>query len=99
MNPIIRRITENRINDFKGLAIEGEIPISEEMVNDVIQLFLHQKKAPKKAEKTEKSSSSSSSGSDDSPDIGQILDSLDENEVKIEFKEKKAVLKVTARKY
>lgn len=98
MNPIIRRITENRLNDFKGLSIEGEIPVSEEMLNEVLQLFLHQKKAPKKAERTEQSSSSSSSGND-SPDIGQILDSLDENDVKIEFKEKKAVLKVTARKY
>ena len=98
MNPIIRRITENRLNDFKGLSIEGEIPISEEMVNEVLQLFLHQKKAPKKTEKTEQSSSSSSSGND-SPDIGQILDSLDENDVKIELKEKQAVLKVTVRKY
>ena len=98
MNPIIRRITENRLNDFKGLSIEGEIPISEEMVNDVLQLFLHQKKAPEKTEKTEQSSSSSSSGND-SPDFSQIFDSLDENNVKIEFKEKKAVLKVTVRKY
>jgi len=98
MNPIIRRITENRLSDFKGLSIEGEIPVSEEMVNDVLQLFLRQKKAPKKSKKTEQSASSSSSGND-SPDIGQIFESLDENEVKIEFKEKKAVLKVTARKY
>ena len=98
MNPIIRRITENRLNDFKGLSIEGEIPISEEMVNDVLQLFLHQKKAPKKTGKTEQSSSSASSDND-SPDFSQIFDSLDENDVKIEFKEKKAVLKVTVRKY
>jgi len=95
MNPIIRRITENRLNDFKGLSIEGEIPISEEMLNEVLQLFLHQKKKP---QKTGKPASPSSSG-EDSPDISQILDSLDENDVKIELKEKQAVLKVTARKY
>ena len=98
MNPIIQRITENRLSDFKGLSIEGEIPISEEMVNDVLQLFLHQKKAPKKTEKTEQSSSSASSDND-SPDIGQILESLDENDVKIELKEKQAVLKIAVRKY
>ncbi|HKL31612.1 MAG TPA: hypothetical protein VJ919_03710 [Tangfeifania sp.] len=95
MNPIIRRITENRLNDFKGLSIEGEIPISEEMVNEVLQLFLHQKKKPQKTGEPEASSSSG----ENSPDIGQILDSLDENDIKIEFKEKKAVLKVTVRKY
>lgn len=95
MNPIIRRITENRLSDFKGLSIEGEIPVSEEMLNEVLELFLHQKKKPKK---TDESSSSSSSG-EDSVDISQIFESLDENEVKIELKEKQAVLKVTARKY
>jgi hypothetical protein len=95
MNPIIQRITENRLNDFKGLSIEGEIPVSEEMVNEVLQLFLHQKKKPKKTDE----SSSSSASSEDSADFSQIFDSLDENDVKIEFKEKKAVLKVTVRKY
>ncbi|MGM0620773.1 MAG: hypothetical protein ACQETJ_07000 [Bacteroidota bacterium] len=95
MNPIIRRITETRLNDFKGLSIEGEIPVSEEMLNEMLQLFLHQKKKPKK---TGESSSSSASG-DDSVDFSQIFESLDENEVKIELKEKQAVLKVAVRKY
>jgi len=95
MNPIIRRITKNRLNDLKGLSIEGEIPVSEEMLNEVLQLFLHQKKKPQKTGEPEASSSSG----EDSPDIGQILGSLDENIVKIELKEKQAVLKVTVRKY
>jgi len=95
MNPIIRRITENRLNDFKGLSIEGEIPVSEEMLNELLQLFLLQKKKPKKTGE----SSSSSASSENSVDFSQIFDSLDENDVKIELKEKQAVLKVTARKY
>jgi hypothetical protein len=95
MNPIIRRITENRLNDFKGLSIEGEIPVSEEMVNEVLQLFLHQKKKPKKTGE----SSSSSASSEDSVDFSQIFDSLDENNVKIELREKQAVLKIAVRKY
>lgn len=95
MNPIIRRISENRLNDFKGLSIEGEIPVSEEMLNEVLQLFLHQKKKPKKTGE----SSSSSASSEDSVDFSQIFDSLDENDVKIELKEKQAVLKVAVRKY
>jgi len=95
MNPIIRRITENRLNDFKGLSIEGEIPVSEEMLNELLQLFLLQKKKPKKTGEP----SSSSASSENSVDFSQIFDSLDENDVKIELKEKQAVLKVTARKY
>jgi len=96
MNPIIRRITENRLSDFKGLSIEGEIPVSEEILNEMLQLFLHQKKKP---QKTGEPASPSSSG-EDSPDISQIIiESLDENDVKIELKEKQAVLKVTVRKY
>jgi hypothetical protein len=95
MNPIIRRITENRLNDFKGLSIEGEIPISEEMVNDILQIFLHQKKKPKKTGE----SSSSSASAEDSADFSQIFNSLDENDIKIELKEKQAVLKIEVRKY
>ena len=95
MNPIIRRITENRLNDFKGLSIEGEIPVSEEMLNEVLQLFLHQKKKPKKTDE----SSSTSGSSENSADFSQIFDSLDENDVKIELKEKQAVLKIAVRKY
>jgi len=65
-----------------------------EKLNEVLQLFLHQKKKPKKT-----GESSSSPSGEDSFDFTQIFDSLDENEVKIELKEKQAVLKVAVRKY
>lgn len=65
------------------------------MLNEVLQLFLHQKKKPKKTDE----SSSSSASSEDSADFSQIFDSLDGNDVKIELKEKQAVLKVAVRKY
>lgn len=94
MNPIIRRITKNRLNDFKGLAIEGEIPVSEEMLNELIQLLMG---------KTEKSSpdnqASNSSMEKEHLDFSEIINMLDEKEVKIGLKDKKAILKIAARKY
>ena len=35
MNAILHRITESNLSDFKGLAVEGEIPVSEEILNDI----------------------------------------------------------------
>jgi len=40
MNKIMERITSNRLKDFSGLSIEGELPVSEEMINEVLQLFM-----------------------------------------------------------
>ncbi len=94
MNAILHRITESNLSDFKGLAVEGEIPVSEEILNELIQMVMEKmKSSPAPAEKP----SAPSPGQ--SIDFGKILNSLDEKDVKISFKEKLAILKITARKY
>lgn len=94
MNKIIKRITDNRLKDFSGLSIEGEIPVSEEMINDVLQLFIGNEKnnLPEKPSET-------SSENTDKIDFSEIIKMLDVKDVKISLKEKKAVLKVEMRKY
>ncbi len=95
MDAIIHRINESNLSDFKGLAIEGEIPVSEDILNDMIQMVM-KKMQSSQSSPTEKASAPSSG---ESIDFGKILSSLDEKDVKISFKEKFAILKLTARKY
>lgn len=94
MNKIIERITGNRLKDFSGLSIEGELPVSEEMINNVIQLCMGE---------IEKSSPdqevSVSSTNENQTTISKIISMLDVKDVKIGLKEKKAVLKLDIRKY
>ncbi|HKI89207.1 MAG TPA: hypothetical protein VKA38_09275 [Draconibacterium sp.] len=94
MNKIMERITANRLKDFSGLSIEGELPVSEEMINEVLRLFMG---------KMEKSSldqeASVSSANENQTDFSGIINMLDVKDVKIGLKEKKAVLKLNIRKY
>lgn len=102
MNAILHRITESNLSDFKGLSVEGNIPISEEMLNDMIRMFMEDMQKPKneKQQPAEESTTKAEpSSKKDSIDIDKILNALDEKDVKIELKEKQAVIKVTVRKY
>ena len=102
MNAIVHRITESNLSDFKGLSVEGNIPISEEILNDMIRMFMEdmqKPKAPKQQPAEEPAPKPESSSQEESIDIDKILKALDEKDVKIELKEKQAVIKVTVRKY
>ena len=94
MNKIMERITGNRLKDFSGLSIEGELPVSEEMINEVLQLFMG-----KMEKSTPDQEASASSTKENQTDFSEILNMLDVKDVKIGFKEKKAVLKFDIRKY
>ncbi|MFW6310166.1 MAG: hypothetical protein ACOC1D_03605 [Prolixibacteraceae bacterium] len=102
MNAIVHRITESNLSDFKGLSVEGQIPVSEEILNDMIRMFMEDMQKPK-AEKEkpaeEPAQQPEPSSQEESIDINKILSALDEKDVKIELKEKQAVIKVTVRKY
>ncbi len=94
MNKIIERITSNRLKDFSGLSIEGELPVSEEMINDVLQLFMGKFEKPSSVDQA-----SDSSAKREHTDVSEIINMLDVKDVKIGLKEKKAVLKLDIRKY
>lgn len=93
MKAIVDRILENNLNELKGLSIEGEIPFTEEFLNELIGIFL-ENNSPHSATGT-KTPASSEAGLD----ISQILNALDKKELKIELKEKLAVLKINAKKF
>ena len=102
MNAILHRITESKLSDFKGLSVEGNIPVSEEILNDMIRMFMEDIQKPKaKKEKPaeEPAPKSGPSTSEELLDFNKLLSALDEKDVKIELKEKQAVIKVTVRKY
>lgn len=94
MNKIIKRITTNRLKDFSGLSIEGELPVSEALVNDAIQLFMG-----KKINSSSDNNASNSSTEEIQMDISEMISMLDVKDLKVELKEKKAVLKLDMRKY
>lgn len=102
MNAIVHRITESNLSDFKGLSVEGNIPISEEILNDMIRMFMEDMQKPKAAKEKpagEAAPQPEPETSEESLDINKLLSALDEKDVKIELKEKQAVIKVTVRKY
>ena len=101
MNEIVQRIIANSLSDFKGLSVEGEIPVTEKMLNDLIQLGIKSMKTPTSSEKqpSAKPATESSGAQEDSVDFTKVLDDLDEKEIKIELKEKGAVLKINIKKY
>ncbi len=94
MNEIMKRITANRLKDFSGLSIKGELPVSEEIINDVIQLIMG-----KKHQTLPDKQSSTSAAKEYQTDISELIEMLDVKDVKIGFKEKKAVVKLDIRKY
>lgn len=94
MNDIAKRLTDNRLKDFSGLSIEGELPVSEALINDVLQLFMGNKDNSSQVNQTPDSSAKESQ-----TDFSEIMNMLDVKEVKIGLKEKKAVLKIEVRKY
>lgn len=93
MKAVIDRLLNNNLNDLKGLSVEGEIPFTEEFLNELIQLFLENSKASKAP------ASPISPSNVANLDVMQILGSLDKKEIKIELKEKHAVLKINAKKF
>ncbi len=93
MKAVVHRILENNLSELKGLSVEGEIPITEEFLNDLIQVFM--KSNSQQNAVVQKSSTSSAEGID----FNQILNALDEKDLKIELKEKLAVIKINAKKF
>ena len=99
MDAIIHRITESNLSDFKGLAIEGEIPVSEDILNYLVRLFIEDvnETAGNEQENTDENTSNLSSGT--SFDIQKVIRALDEKNLEIKLRDEQLVLKVTARKY
>lgn len=93
MKAVVQRILENNLNELKGLSIEGEIPFTEEFLNELIGIFLENSSMPSAA------GIQAPASSEAKPDISKILNSLDKKELKIELKEKLAVLKINAKKF
>lgn len=93
MKAVVNRILENNLSELKGLSIEGEIPFTEEFLNELIGIFL-ENNSP---QSTTGIKAPSSSG--EGLDISQILNALDKKELRIELKEKLAVLKINAKKF
>jgi len=99
MDAIIHRITESNLSDFKGLAIEGEIPVSEDILNYLVRLFIEDvnETAGNEQENTDENTSNLSSGT--SFDIQKVIRALDEKNLEIKLREEQLVIKITARKY
>jgi hypothetical protein len=93
MKAVVNRILENNLNELKGLSIEGEIPFTEEFLNELIGIYI-QNNSPQSSAGI---NSPSSSGA--GLDISQIINALDKKELRIELKEKLAVLKINAKKF
>jgi hypothetical protein len=95
MNAIINRITDNNLQELKGLSIEGEIPVSEEFLNDLIKSFMEttpSKPAPKAPSQSQETAAGGI-------DFTKIMSSLDKKEVSISLKEKQAILKISIKKF
>ena len=92
MKAIIDRLLQNGLEDLKGLWVEGEIPVSQDILNDLIKNFL-ENNTP-----AENDSAGNKKTTGNGFDIGKMLTSLDVKEIKIELKEKVAVIKVNIRK-
>jgi hypothetical protein len=93
MKAVVDRILENNLNELKGLSIEGEIPFTEEFLNELVGIFL----ASGSPAKTTFQPPAPSTGA--GIDFSQILNKLDKKELKIELKEKLAVLKISVKKF
>ncbi len=93
MKAVVNRIFENNLDELKGLSIEGEIPVTEKFLNELITLYLA---GNSQVETTDKQPSSLLSAG---IDLNQVLSSLDKKELKVELKEKVAIIKINAKKF
>lgn len=93
MNEGFHKILENYLNEFNGFSIEGDIPITEEFLNELIEVYL--KDNTPQSEVVPKTPASTEPGFD----ISKILNVLDKKELKIELREKVAYLKFKIKKY
>jgi|GEM_PF-5923837 len=95
MYAIINKITNNNLQELKGLSVEGVIPVSEEFLNDLIKTFMEA--APSKsAPQTSFQSQEKAAGG---VDFAKIMSSLDKKEVSVSLKEKQAILKISIKKF
>jgi hypothetical protein len=95
MYAIINKITDNNLQELKGLSVEGVIPVSEEFLNDLIKSFMEA--APSKS--APQASFQSQDKSAGGIDFAKIMSSLDKKEVSVSLKEKQAILKISIKKF
>lgn len=93
MEAIVKRILKNNLSELRGLMIEGEIPVTEEFINELLQVYLS------KSVKVSDTSSESSPSKVNGINFMQIIDGLDKKDIKMELKEKAAVFKISVRKF
>lgn len=93
MKAIVNRLLSNNLDELKGLKIEGEIPLKEEFLNELIQTFLEGSSL------STESSAGRATSEDQGIDFKQLLNALDKKELKVELKEKVALIKISARKF
>jgi hypothetical protein len=95
MYAIINKITDNNLQELKGLSVEGVIPVSEEFLNDLIKSFMEA--APSKS--SPQASFQSQEKAAGGIDFSKIMSSLDKKEVSVSLKEKQAILKISIKKF
>jgi hypothetical protein len=95
MYAIINKITDNNLQEMKGLSIEGEIPVTEEFLNSLIKSFMEaapSKSAPQPSVQSHEKAAGSI-------DFAKIMSSLDKKEISVSLKEKQAILKISIKKF
>jgi hypothetical protein len=95
MYAIINKITENNLQELKGLSIEGEIPVSEEFLNGLIKSFMESAPSKSAPQPSFQSQDKAAGGID----FSKIMSSLDKKEIYVSLKEKQAILKISIKKF
>ena len=86
MKEILYRIVNGNLNEIKGLSISGNIPLSEDIVNEMLQNYLDTLGA-------------SQPGAADSADFHKVFRSLDERSIYISLSDNTANLEIDIGKY
>lgn len=93
MKAIIDRILNNRMEDLKGLSIEGSIPLTEDLINKLLNSFLY------RTTTEDNKPPSDNSLADGDINVQQLLEGLDVKDLNIELNDKAATLKLNLKKY
>ena len=94
MNAIISKILENDLQEMKGLSVTGEIPVSEDFLNEAIRLFIGNLAT---GHSTHEPAANHKEATEDI-DFTRIIHSLDKKEVTISLREKQAIIRFNIKK-
>jgi hypothetical protein len=94
MNALIQRILQNNLTELKGLSIEGEIPVSEDFLNDLIKFYISNMSKPGK------DLPPTHELHDEGPilHLEKLINNLDKKDITLSLKEKQALIKISIKK-